>query len=51
MTFNPTYFNRAVLDCGLLMSVFILAHFIDWLHTYVPVGWSHPLVPPLIHLP
>jgi protein-S-isoprenylcysteine O-methyltransferase Ste14 len=51
VTFNPKFFNRAVLDCGLLMSVFILAHFIDWLHTYMPTGWNHPLVPPLIHLP
>jgi protein-S-isoprenylcysteine O-methyltransferase Ste14 len=30
VTFKPIFFNRAVLDCTLLMSVFILAHLIEY---------------------
>jgi protein-S-isoprenylcysteine O-methyltransferase Ste14 len=30
VAFNPKIFNRAVLDCGLLMSAFILAHLIEY---------------------
>ncbi|HEX5470417.1 MAG TPA: isoprenylcysteine carboxylmethyltransferase family protein [Lacipirellulaceae bacterium] len=30
VTFRPLVFNRAVLDCGLIMSVFILAHLIEY---------------------
>lgn len=49
VTFNPTFFNRAVLDCALLMSVFILAHFIEWVHNFPDT--AHPLLRPLLHLP
>jgi protein-S-isoprenylcysteine O-methyltransferase Ste14 len=30
VTFKPEIFNRAVLDCSLIMSVFILAHLIEY---------------------
>ena len=36
---QPEAFNRAVLDCALIMSVFILAHFIEYAQSahWVPV--------------
>ncbi len=39
VTFRPKIFNRAVLDCALIMSVFILAHFIEYAQAahWVPV--------------
>jgi protein-S-isoprenylcysteine O-methyltransferase Ste14 len=39
VTFSPAIFNRAVLDCALIMSVFILAHFIEYAQSahWVPV--------------
>ncbi len=39
VTFRPKTFNRAVLDCALIMSVFILAHFIEYAQSahWVPV--------------
>ena len=30
VTFRPASFNRALLDCGLVMAVFILAHLIEY---------------------
>jgi len=42
VTFSPTVFNRAVLDCALIMSMFILAHFIEYAQN---AGW----VPVYIH--
>jgi protein-S-isoprenylcysteine O-methyltransferase Ste14 len=36
VSFSPKIFNRAVLDCGLIMSVFILAHLIEYAQT---AGW------------
>lgn len=43
VTFSPTIFNRAVLDCALIMSVFILAHFIEYAQSahWVPVYFHH----------
>jgi protein-S-isoprenylcysteine O-methyltransferase Ste14 len=39
VTFKPKIFNRAVLDCALIMSMFILAHFIEYAQSahWVPV--------------
>jgi hypothetical protein len=42
VTFTPKIFNRAVLDCALIMSMFILAHFIEYAQS---AGW----VPVYIH--
>jgi hypothetical protein len=30
VTFNPTVFNRAILDCALIMMVFVVAHIIEY---------------------
>lgn len=39
VTFSPAIFNRAMLDCGLIMSTFILAHFIEYAQSahWIPV--------------
>ncbi len=39
VTFSPRTFTRAVLDCALIMSVFVLAHFIEYAQSahWVPV--------------
>jgi len=42
VTFTPKIFNRAVLDCALIMAMFILAHFIEYAQM---AGW----VPVYIH--
>jgi protein-S-isoprenylcysteine O-methyltransferase Ste14 len=45
VTFSPKIFNRAVLDCGLIMSTYILAHFIEyaqfagWVPVYIHNVW------------
>ena len=45
VVFLPEMYNRAVLDCALIMSVFILAHFIEyaqsagWIPVYVHNVW------------
>jgi protein-S-isoprenylcysteine O-methyltransferase Ste14 len=43
VTFRPKIFNRAVLDCALIMSVFILAHFIEYAQkaSWVPVYFQN----------
>lgn len=43
-TFNTTVYSRAVVDSGLIMSLFLVAHLIEW-------GHLHHVLPVYLHLP
>lgn len=43
-TFNSSVYTRAVMDSGLIMSMFLLAHVIEW-------GHLHHLLPVYLYLP
>ncbi|MEX1230379.1 MAG: isoprenylcysteine carboxylmethyltransferase family protein [Planctomycetaceae bacterium] len=44
MYFTPSIFTRAVVDCSLIVSIFMLAHIIEWSHIHgrLPVLFSIP---------
>lgn len=43
-TFNSSAYSRAAMDSGLIMSMFLLAHVIEW-------GHLHEVLPVYVHLP
>ena len=44
ISISPMLFSKAVIESSMIMSIFVVAHAIEWLHV-------HNILPVLIHLP